>query len=102
MRRGGRRYLDGGLIDNVPIRALPAPARERGAKIVCVISHDLEVPSRPVIDESGAQVLYLAASRTLPIRVWDYTSPPRARATFEIGRRDGADARARLSAFMAD
>src|SRR5690554_1340100 len=35
-RKAGRRYLDGGLIDNLPIRALPAEARGPGSKILCL------------------------------------------------------------------
>lgn len=99
-RKAGRRYLDGGLIDNVPIRALPEQARGEGSKILCLISHHVRVPERPVPWPSGAQVLYLAASAPPPVRVWDYTSPERVLATIELGERDGAALRDKVIAFI--
>lgn len=101
-RREGRRYLDGGLIDNIPIRALPEPARAEGAKILCLVSHQVRVPERPVRVPSGAQVLYLAAREPLPVRVWDYTSPQRVLAALELGQRDAKAMRERVLDFVAD
>jgi predicted acylesterase/phospholipase RssA len=98
-RRAGRRYLDGGLIDNIPIRALPEHARAKGAKILCLVSHRVRVPERPVRLPSGAEVLYLSASEPLPVRVWDYTSPERVIAAMELGRRDATAMRERVIAF---
>ncbi|PRP90443.1 Patatin-like phospholipase [Enhygromyxa salina] len=97
---GGRRYLDGGLIDNIPIRALPDEARAPGSKILCLVSHKFRVPERPVMLPDGAQVLYLAAREPLPVRVWDYTSPARINAALELGRRDAAAMRDRLLDFV--
>ncbi|NVB37418.1 patatin-like phospholipase family protein [Pseudenhygromyxa sp. WMMC2535] len=99
-RRAGRTYLDGGLIDNAPIRALPAEARGEGRKVLCLISHAKPTPTGSVRAPSGAQVLYLAARRELPVRIWDYTSPERIREIIEIGREDGAAHRGRLEAFL--
>lgn len=99
-RRGGRRYLDGGLIDNIPIRALPEDARAEGSKILCLVSHNVRVPERPVRLPSGVEVLYLAASEPLPVRVWDYTSPERVVAAIELGRRDAAALRERVETFV--
>jgi predicted acylesterase/phospholipase RssA len=99
-RRGGRRYLDGGLIDNIPIRALPDEARREGAKILCLVSHHVRVPDKPIRLVEGAEVLYLAAREPLPVRVWDYTSPERVVAAIELGRRDAAALRERLLAFV--
>jgi predicted acylesterase/phospholipase RssA len=101
-RRAGRRYLDGGLIDNVPIRALPEAARGEGAKILCLVCHRVRVPERPVRLPSGAEVLYLSAREPLPVRVWDYTSPERVIAALELGRRDATAMRDRVLAFTRD
>jgi predicted acylesterase/phospholipase RssA len=98
-RRHGRRYLDGGLIDNIPIRALPEHARTDGAKILCLVSHNVRVPERPVRLPGGAEVLYLAAQSPLPVRVWDYTSPERVTAAIELGRSDAQTLRERVLAF---
>jgi predicted acylesterase/phospholipase RssA len=100
-RKAGRRYLDGGLIDNVPIRALPAEARGAGSKILCLVSHRVPVPRAPRRTPEGAEVLYLSALDDLPVRVWDYTSPERVHAAIELGRRDAATLRDRVSRFVA-
>ncbi|PRQ03786.1 patatin-like phospholipase family protein [Enhygromyxa salina] len=99
-RRAGRRYLDGGLIDNVPIRALPEPARGPGSRVLCLVSHHVRVPERPVQWVDGAMVLYLAARAPLPVRVWDYTSPERVIAAIELGARDGMALLDRVHAFV--
>lgn len=99
-RRNGRRYLDGGLIDNVPVRALPPEARSAGAKVLCLVSHHVRVPDRPVKLPSGVEVLYLAARAPLPVRVWDYTSPERVIAAKELGQRDAEALKDRVRAFV--
>lgn len=99
-RKAGRRYLDGGLIDNVPIRALPAEARAPGSKILCLISHHVPVPQAPVVAPDGAQVLYLSALDDLPVRVWDYTSPERVYAAIDLGRRNAEALIQRVQRFV--
>lgn len=99
-RREGRRYLDGGLIDNIPIRALPAEYRGPGNKILCLVSHQIPVPKTPRVWTEGAEVLYVAAREPLPVRVWDYTSPALVHAALDLGRRDAAAERARVEAFV--
>jgi predicted acylesterase/phospholipase RssA len=99
-RRDGRVYLDGGLVDNIPIRALPEPARGPGAKVLCLVSHRIRVPERPVRVPSGAEVLYLSAREPLPVRVWDYTSPERVLAALDLGRRDATAMRERVREFV--
>jgi len=98
--RAGRTYLDGGLIDNAPIRALPRAAREEGSKVLCLISHPKPTPAAPIRGGEGAEVLYLAAQRELPVRIWDYTSPERIEQIMDIGRRDGETHRRKLQAFV--
>ncbi|HLT35592.1 MAG TPA: patatin-like phospholipase family protein [Enhygromyxa sp.] len=100
-RKAGRRYLDGGLIDNVPIRALPAEARAAGSKILCLISHRVPVPRAVVRTAEGAEVLYLSALDDLPVRVWDYTSPERVHAAIELGRRNATTLLDRVARFVA-
>ncbi|MFO7563869.1 MAG: patatin-like phospholipase family protein [Enhygromyxa sp.] len=101
-RKAGRRYLDGGLIDNVPIRALPAEARAAGSKILCLVSHHVPVPKAPVRAPEGAEVLYLAALDELPVRVWDYTSPERVHAALELGRRNATTLLERVARFVGE
>lgn len=100
--KDGRRYLDGGLIDNVPIRALPSEARATGSKILCLVSHHIPVPRAPVRTPEGAEVLYLSALDDLPVQMWDYTSPERVHAAIELGRRDAVTQRERVAAFVGD
>jgi len=99
-RKAGRRYLDGGLIDNLPIRALPDHARAPGSKILCLVSHNLRVPEHPVLHPDGAAILYVAAQDQLPVRVWDYTSPERVHAAMDLGRRDALEQRERIARFL--
>ena len=99
-RHAGRTYLDGGLIDNAPIRALPPEARGEGRKVLCLISHPKPASPRPVRGQDGAEVLYLTAQRELPVRIWDYTSPERILEIVDMGRRDAEILRPRLQAFV--
>lgn len=99
-RREGRRYLDAGLVDNIPIRALPEPARGPGSKILCLVSHQIPVPRHITRWREGAEVMYLAARSPLPIRVWDYTYPEGVRAAIELGRRDGESYRDVVRGFL--
>ena len=101
-QKAGRRYLDGGLIDNVPIRALPRDARAAGSKILCLVSHRIPVPAAPVRTSEGAEVLYLSALDDLPVRVWDYTSPERVHAAIELGRRDAVTLLDRVVRFVGE
>ena len=100
-RRDGRRYLDAGIIDNVPIRALPEHARGPGDKVLCLVSHEVPVPRQVTRWIDGAEVLYLSAQAPLPVRVWDYTSVEGVNHAMEIGRRDGQRYRERVAAFLA-
>ena len=95
-RRAGRRYLDGALIDNIPLRALPADAR-RGP-VLAVLANPTPVAEAPVALPEGGAVLYLAPSAELPARMWDYTSPKLLRQTYELGLRDGEALRKRVRA----
>jgi predicted acylesterase/phospholipase RssA len=80
-RRLGRPVLDGGLVDHIPVEAVAG----EGPTLVLLTRRYPEnalprVPGRT----------YVQPSETLPVQRWDYTSPQLVRATFELGRRDGA------------
>lgn len=99
-RRAGRRYLDAGLIDNIPIRALPESARAKGSKILCLVSHHIPIPPHVSRWTEGAEVMYLAAREPLPIRVWDYTYPEGVRAAIALGQKDAEFYREQLRSFV--
>jgi len=86
LERQGRLYVDGGLVDNVPLRAL-SPAAMAG-RVLVLLTRDQSAGSAPRLHT--ADRLYLAPSRPTPVAKFDYTSPALLRATFELGRQDGA------------
>jgi predicted patatin/cPLA2 family phospholipase len=98
IRRGGRRYLDGALIDNVPVRALPEPAHE--GRILALLSGPYKVARRWLKLPEGGRILYLAPAGELPVQTWDYTSPEAIRATYELGQREGRVLRDRVAALL--
>jgi predicted acylesterase/phospholipase RssA len=95
---GGRRYLDGALIDNVPVRALPEPAHQ--GRILALLSGPYKVARRWLQLPEGGRILYLAPAGELPVSTWDYTSPEAIRATYELGQRDGRVLRDRVAALL--
>ena len=100
LRSGGRRYLDGAFVDNVPVRALPRSARATGSRIVCLVSDTDPVPAEPITLDGGARIFYLAAARELPLKLWDYSSAERVLETIERGREEGQANRARVREFL--
>lgn len=94
-RRDGRIYVDGGFVENVPVRAL-SPAAQAG-KVLVLLTRAAAERSLP----SSATRLYLAPATDVPIAKWDYTSPARLEATYEMGRRDGRRLRDRVLAWLA-
>lgn len=80
MRWNGKISLDGGLIDNVPVRALGEAAGE--TLILLTRQYPLEkiprVPGRT----------YVQPSEPIPITKWDYTNPSGLQSAFDLGRRD--------------
>ena len=79
--RGDRPALDGGLVDNVPVDALDA---EPGPTLVLLTRR---YPADRIPTVAGRA--YLQPSESIPVNKWDYTSPERIRATWDLGRRDG-------------
>lgn len=79
-RRGARVVLDGGLVDNAPVEAVGDAART-----LVLLTRPLAGPALP----RAPGRTYVGPSRPVPIHKWDYASPARVRATFDLGRRDG-------------
>ncbi len=98
LRRGGRRYLDGALVDNVPVRALPQVAH-RG-RILVLLSAPDKVARRPLRLPEGGRILYLKPADFPPVKTWDYTSPDAIAATYELGQREGEVLRGRVDALL--
>lgn len=78
MHRGGRPVLDGALVDGVPVEHVAA----RGPTLVLLTRHDDALPA-------SRDVLALRPSAPVPVALWDYASPEKIQATFDLGRRDG-------------
>ncbi len=91
----GERYLDGGMVDNVP-----AFATEQ----VAGVRRNLVLMTRPYPPRSlGAQAhrLYIAPSGLTPVTCWDYTSSERVEATLAMGRAEADVYAPLLAAFLA-
>jgi predicted acylesterase/phospholipase RssA len=93
-RRDGRVYVDGGFVENVPVRALSPGAR--AGRVLVLLTRSVTAEALP----STATRLYLAPERDLPIAKWDYTSPARIEATYMAGRHDGRRVRERVLAWL--
>ncbi len=93
-RFGGRRLLDGGLVDNAP-----AAAAER----VAGVRRNLVLLTRPYpprcLGQQGAR-LYVAPTREVPVAVWDYTQPDLVDRTIEMGEQESAVHGAALRRFL--
>lgn len=90
----GHRYLDGGMVDNVPAfagDALPGVRR------------NLVLLSRPypagVTGQQGHR-FYVAPRLPLPVGRWDYTRPDSVDLAVFLGEQDAAARRAELTAFL--
>jgi predicted acylesterase/phospholipase RssA len=91
---GGRRLLDGGVIDNVPaFLAGEMPG----------VRHNLIMLTRPypphVIGRQGSR-LYIAPDEALPVGRWDFTRPDLLGETIARGERDAERNEARLNEFL--
>ena len=96
----GRRYLDGALVDNVPVRALPEDAH-RG-RILVLLSAPDKVARRPLRLPEGGRILYLKPADYPPVKTWDYTSPDAIAATYALGQREGQVLRRRVEALLSE
>lgn len=90
----GARYLDGGMVDNVPAFA---------AEQVPGVARNLVLLTRPYPASSlgprGSR-LYVAPSRITPVSCWDYTSSERVEATLAMGQAEADLHEAQLERFL--
>jgi len=73
--------LDGGLIDNVPYRAI----EDAGGKTLFLLTRWYPDKTLPSISDHT----YAQPSRPIAISKWDYTNPDGLRDAYELGREDG-------------
>jgi predicted patatin/cPLA2 family phospholipase len=81
MKLGKKVALDGGMIDNVPVRILDDCT---GKKLVLLTRRykDSMLP-----EETG--VVYVQPSEDIKITKWEYTDPEGLQYVYDLGRRDG-------------
>ena len=94
---GARTLVDGGLVDNVPLRALSRPAR--AGRVLTLLTRYQDFGGAPAVHSDDR--LYLAPSKPTPVAKFDYTNPRALRATFELGLADGDRWREVLRRFLA-
>ncbi|NVB42831.1 patatin-like phospholipase family protein [Pseudenhygromyxa sp. WMMC2535] len=97
--QGGRRYVDGALVDNVPVRALPNAAR--AGRVLALLTSPRKVARRPLRTVDGGLILYLHPAEELPASLWDYASPDRLLDLWAQGQREGRALRPRVEALLA-
>lgn len=95
-RFGGRRLLDGGLIDNVPAFVADAAPGVRRNLVMLTRPYPPEVLGR-----RGSR-LYVAPREPVPIERWDYTRPHALEDTVDRGERDAAGHEWLLTEFLSD
>lgn len=81
LRWNGRVVLDGGLIDNVPEKALT----DLNGTILYLLTRRYSAKTIPVIPGRT----YVQPSRPVGISKWDYTSPGGIQDAYDLGREDG-------------
>ncbi len=81
MKRDNRIVLDGGIIDNVPVRIIEDCA---GEKLV-LLTRSYKEEGIPKVDG----ITYVQPSERIPITKWEYTDPDGLQYVYDLGRRDG-------------
>ncbi|MBU2549951.1 MAG: patatin-like phospholipase family protein [Proteobacteria bacterium] len=81
MNWNGGPVLDGGLVDNVPVRALDP---DDGPALVL-----LTRLYRPELLPQSPTRRYVQPSRPISVAKWDYTNPQGFQDAYDLGRRDG-------------
>lgn len=90
----GRRYLDGGMVDNAPaFVADDLPGARRNLVL-------LTRPYPSGLTGANGRRLYLAPSCPVPCGRWDYTRPQGVEEAVELGEREAVLHRAELDAFL--
>lgn len=80
LRRGGHAVIDGGVVESVPIGALP----EAPGRTLVLLTRRYGTMPPPSEDR-----VYVHPSQPIPVSKWDYTSPEGVDAAFDLGFRDG-------------
>jgi len=92
---GGRRLLDGGVVDNAPAFL---------AEEFSEVERNLVMLTRPyppqAVGRKGSR-LYVAPREPLPVERWDFTRPDLLEATVRVGEQDAARLDGVLSEFLA-
>ena len=91
----GERYLDGGMVDNVPAFAVEQVAGVRRNLVL------LTKPYPPRSLGARERRLYIAPSGLTPVTCWDYTSSERVEATLAMGRAEADLHGPALARFLA-
>ena len=81
MKWSGRVVLDGGLVDNVPVKAL----EKEDGPILVLLTRCYPPERLPKIRGR----IYVQPSEPIGVSKWDYTSPEGLQAAYDLGRRDG-------------
>ena len=84
-RFGSRLSLDGGLVDNVPIFAVP----EHCERTLVLLTRRYPPEKLHSGSQHAGEHVVAQPSEPIPVVKWDYTSPDKLAATFELGLRDG-------------
>lgn len=90
----GKTYVDGSVVDAVPVRALSAGAR--AGRVLVLLTRRYPGGSLPATPNH----LYLMPSAPPPIHKWDYTSPDRITDALNAGLEDAKGFVARVDAFL--
>jgi len=90
MRLHGQPVLDGGMVDNVPVDALPPTAADGTTLVLLTRRYPRPLPR-------SSQRLYVQPSRAVPVSAWDYTNPRGIQAAYAQGRDDAAQLLERLA-----
>ncbi|MBI5487984.1 MAG: patatin-like phospholipase family protein [Deltaproteobacteria bacterium] len=77
----GRPVFDGGLVDNVPVFAVPGHCER--TLVLLTRRYPAEQLGR------DPRRRFVQPSRPIPIAKWDYTRPDLLQETYDLGRRDG-------------
>ena len=94
-REDGKMYLDGSLVDAVPLRALTPEAQ--AGRVMILLTRCYPEGKLPQKENH----LYLMPSVPPPIHKWDYTSPAAIQLALDAGERDATAQLARIEAFLS-
>ena len=94
-REDGKMYLDGSLVDAVPLRALTPEAQ--AGRVLILLTRCYPEDKLPKKDNH----LYVMPSVPPPIHKWDYTRPEAIQKALDAGERDATQQMARIEAFLS-